>query len=171
MKKIAYFLAVLFCIPLMSMSVKDGDTNKIADADADLILGNWRPSNGRSVIKMYKGVEENGEDPDKYYGKIVWLSETKDEDGNIRKDVNNPDESLRDRTIKGLVIVKDMEMVEVEGKTVRWGGGTIYDPNNGSEYSFEAELSKKKEDILNGRGFIGVSLFGRTDTWRRLVKK
>ncbi len=139
--------------------------------DKDLILGNWKPSNGRSVVQIYKGKSENGEDPNKYYGKIVWLSEPNDENGKPRTDVNNDDKELRRKPLKGLVIMKDMEFDEVDGKVVYWEGGTIYDPNNGSTYDFEAEIDKKNSNVMDGRGFIGVSLFGRTDTWTRLVKK
>lgn len=32
-------------------------------------------------------------------------------------------------------------------------------------------MDKKNTNLVDGRGFIGVSMFGRTDTWKRLVKK
>ena len=139
--------------------------------DKDLIVGNWKPSNGRSVVSIYKGKADNGEDPDKYYGKIVWLKEPNDENGKPRTDINNDDDELKKKALKGLVIIKDMEFEEVDGKIVTWEGGTIYDPNNGSEYSFEAEIDKRNKNAMDGRGFIGFSLFGRTDTWTRLVRK
>ena len=139
--------------------------------DKDLILGNWKHSNGRSVVSIYKGKQENGEDPGKYYGKIVWLLEPNNDDGTPRTDVNNDEDELKSQPLKGLVIMKDMEFEEVDGKMVYWDGGTIYDPNNGSTYSFEAEIDKKNKNVMDGRGFIGVSLFGRTDTWTRLVRK
>lgn len=139
--------------------------------DKDLIIGNWKPSNGRSVVSIYKGNASSGEDPNKYYGKIVWLSEPNDDKGQPRTDVNNSDDELKKRPLKGMVIVKDMEFDEVDGKIVSWEDGTIYDPNNGSEYSFQAEIDKKNQNVMEGRGYIGVSLFGRTDTWTRLVRK
>jgi uncharacterized protein (DUF2147 family) len=166
MKKIAFAL-VVFAL-LAGGALWAGRDNT---ADADMILGNWKPSNGRSVISVYKGVAANGEDPSKYYGKIVWLLEPNGEDGKPRTDVNNPDPNKRSTPIKGLVMLKAVSFVEVDGNTITWDNGTIYDPNNGSEYNFTAELDKKNSNILNGRGYIGVSLFGRTDTWTRLVKK
>lgn len=167
MKKSVYVLLIAIMPLFAASSVNDGTLNE----DQDLILGNWKPSNGRSVVSIYKGKAENGEDPSKYYGKIVWLKEPNDEKGNPRTDINNSDDELRKRPIKGLVIIKDMEFEEVDGKMVTWEGGTIYDPNNGSEYSFEAEIDKKNKNAMDGRGFIGLSLFGRTDTWTRLVRK
>lgn len=168
MKKISFILVMIAFLPLLGIASWSESTKA---NDADMILGNWKPSNGRSVITMYKGVEANGEDPDKYYGKIVWLSEPNGEDGKPRMDINNPKDELKKKPVKGLVIVKDLEFVEVDGDIISWGEGTIYDPNNGSDYSFEAEVDKNNENVLNGRGYIGVSLFGRTDTWTRLVKK
>lgn len=167
MKKSIYFL-LFAVVPLLTASTFI-DTAR--NGDEDLIVGKWKPSNGLSVVSIYKGKSEDGEDSNKYYGKIIWLKQANDDDGNPRKDVNNPESKLRSNTVKGLVIIKDMEFDEVDGKTITWEGGTIYDPNNGLEYSFEAEINKKDEDIMNGRGFIGVSLFGRTDTWTRLVRK
>ncbi len=146
-----------------SWAQKDNNT-------ADLLLGNWQPSNGRSVVQVYKGVEANGESPDKYYGKVVWLLEPNDDKGNPRVDINNPDSKQRDRPLKGMVIIKDLEFVG-DAKNRVWEKGTIYDPNNGSEYSFTCTLPKGSDNVMEGRGYIGVSLFGRTDTWKRLVKK
>ena len=167
MKKSLYILFFALMPLLAAGSLADGTRA----GDEELILGNWKPSNGRSVVKVYRGAGGD-EDANKFYGKIVWLKETKDADGNPRTDINNPEDDLKSKPLKGLVIIKDLEFVEVDGKVVTWGGdGTIYDPNNGSEYSFEANIDKKNKNVMNGRGYIGVSLFGRTDTWSRLVKK
>ena len=166
--KTSVYVLLLALMPFLSTSTFD-DTQKVDDKD--LILGNWKPSNGRSVVQIYKGKAANGEDPDKYYGKIVWLLEPNDENGNPRTDINNDDDELKKKPLKGLVIMKDLEFEEVDGKVVTWDGGTIYDPNNGSDYSFEAEINKKNKNVMDGRGYIGLSLFGRTDTWTRLVRK
>ena len=167
MKRTTFFLMVLLT-PLLLLSTVGF---KQSQKDKDLILGNWKPSNGRSVVQIYKGNPQNGEDANKYYGKIVWLSEPNDEDGNPRTDINNDDKKRQKQPLKGLVIMKDMEFEEIDGRVVYWEGGTIYDPNNGSTYDFEAEIDKKNANTMDGRGFIGVSLFGRTDTWTRLVRK
>lgn len=166
MKKSIYLLLFMI-IPLLAAS------NLVITpeaSDADMILGNWQPSNGRSVVKIYKG-KNDGEDPNKYYGKIIWLKEPNDESGEPRKDVNNEEESLQGKPLKGLVIIKDLEFDEVDGKDIVWDDGTIYDPNNGTDYRFKATINKKNKNTMAGKGYIGVSLFGREDTWTRLVKK
>ena len=162
MKKINILLFFSF----ISLTVFAQKNDKIAD----LLIGNWQPSNGRSVVQIYKGVAANGEDPNRYYGKVVWLLEPNDENGKPRTDVNNPDESKRSAPLKGMVIMKGLEFTG-DAKERIWENGTIYDPNNGSEYSFEAIIPNGNDNMMEGRGYIGVSLFGRTDTWKRLVKK
>ncbi|WP_338759348.1 DUF2147 domain-containing protein [Bernardetia sp. ABR2-2B] len=140
------------------------------DNPGDILLGDWRPSNGRSVIRISKGETKKGQDPDKYYGRIVWLKEKNNDDGTPRVDVNNPDESKRSQKILGLTNMRGLEFVGDENDLV-WENGNIYDPNNGSDYSFEMTMDKKNTNIVDGRGYIGVSMFGRTDTWKRLVRK
>ena len=64
----------------------------------------------------------------------------------------------------------------VVGMTILWGlkdaggvwkGGEILDPDNGKTYRCKMTLSEDGNE-LNVRGFIGFSLFGRTQTWHRL---
>jgi uncharacterized protein (DUF2147 family) len=51
-----------------------------------------------------------------------------------------------------------------EGNT--WEDGTIYDAENGKTY--QCKLSMEGDNKLNVRGFIGISLMGRTDVWKRV---
>jgi uncharacterized protein (DUF2147 family) len=46
-----------------------------------------------------------------------------------------------------------------------WRNGKIYDPDSGKTYSAKATLAS--HDQLDLRGFIGVSLIGRTEKWTR----
>lgn len=43
--------------------------------------------------------------------------------------------------------------------------GKIYDPKNGKTYSSKASVSG---NTLKVRGYIGISAFGRTQTWTRV---
>ena len=167
MKRTQFVVAVLFALCL-SLSAAFAQS---LDNPADVIVGNWQPSNGQSVVQIYKGRANAGEDPTKYYGRTIWLKEPNDpETGQPKLDKNNPEESKRKNPRKGLVIMKEVVFTGTKDK-LTWGEGSIYDPNNGSTYSFEATISPKNLDVLDGRGYIGVSLFGRTDTWKRMVKK
>lgn len=120
----------------------------------DAIVGQWANSTGEAHIDITKR-------GDKYFGKIVWLKEPKDNKGNVKTDYKNPDESLRSKPIIGLEILKNF--VYDDGK---WTDGKIYDPKSGKTYS--CNMTLKENGQLNMRGYIGVSLIGRSETWKRV---
>ena len=126
----------------------------IAD-EADAILGQWYPDREEqdSIIEIYK---ENYV----YNGKIIWLKKPKNDDGTPKVDKNNPDETRRNDPMVGLV---NMKGFTYKGNN-KWDGGTAYDPDNGKTYKCKMEL---KGNDLKVRGFIGVSLLGRTMVWLR----
>jgi len=130
----------------------------VAD-NPDAVVGVWLSGSGKARIKIYKEANQ------KYYGKIVWLKEPKYQDGTPKVDRNNEDEAKRKTPLMGLINLRDFVY---EGKNV-WIDGFIYDPENGSDYKCKMELTD--ENTLEVRGFIGISLFGRTDVWKRQVKK
>jgi len=127
--------------------------------EEDKLVGVWQPSDGRSYVK----IDKIG---NKFYGRVVWLEEPNDENGNPRVDINNPDESLRSTPLKGYRILKDFVYNEEEEI---WEDGTIYDPKNGTTYNCKIELTE--ENQIEVRGYVGTAVFGRTDVWTRLVKK
>lgn len=120
----------------------------------DAITGVWWNAEKTSKIQVY---EKDG----KFYGKIVHLEVENDSEGKPRKDKENPNDKLKSRPLKGLVILKDLEY---QGKG-SYDDGEIYDPKSGKTYSSSAELVGK--DKLDLRGYIGFSLIGRTSTWTR----
>ena len=53
------------------------------------------------------------------------------------------------------------------GDPLSWRGGHVLDPDSGNVYS--AQLSESADGkTITVRGFIGISLIGRTQTWRRV---
>lgn len=124
-----------------------------AQTKADNIIGVWLTGGKEQArIQVYRS-------GDKYYGKIVWLKYP-EANGGPRLDKNNPDKNKQSQRIVGLVILKDFRF-ENEG----WNDGSIYDPESGKTY--KCKLSLKDNGTLNVRGYIGISLFGRTETWVR----
>ena len=136
-------IAFLFCVSTSSFAQK-----------ADDILGIWLPEGGKSKVEITK-------DDGKYYGKIIWLKDPTREDGSIKLDRNNEDESLRSRTIKGIKVLNDFEWDDDE-----FEDGTIYDPENGKTYS--CVITFQNMNTLDVRGYIGFSLLGRTTVWTRV---
>ena len=47
-----------------------------------------------------------------------------------------------------------------------WGGGAILDPDNGKIYKARMRLTDNGRTLIV-RGFIGIPLFGRSQTWSR----
>jgi len=128
-------------------------------AEGDLILGVWESGSGKARVK----IDKQG---DKYVGRIVWLREPNNEEGKPKVDKNNPDEKLRNTPLLGYRMLKDF----IYTGEKNWEEGTIYDPENGSTYS--CEITMTDENTLDVRGFIGLSVFGRTDVWKRVqIKK
>ena len=76
-------------------------------------------------------------------------------------DDRNPDPALRTRKLDGLVIMTGFEY-DGDG---RWKNGTVYDPNSGKTY--RCTITMIDADTVKIRGYIGVSLFGRSETWTR----
>jgi uncharacterized protein (DUF2147 family) len=121
----------------------------------DDILGVWQPSHGKGRVK----IEKIG---DKYFGKVVWLKEPLDEAGQVKVDKKNPDPALQQRKRLGLRVLQDFKT----NGSGYWDAGTIYDPENGKTYS--CKITMKDKNTIDIRGFVGISMFGRTDTWKRM---
>ncbi|MFC5283355.1 DUF2147 domain-containing protein [Pedobacter alpinus] len=142
MKKTIFFIAIVFA----SLGV--------FAQSADAVIGKWTNSEGEAHIQIYKK-------GNKYYGKLAWLKSPNTQAGKPKTDVNNSETSLRTRPILGLEFLKNFSYSD---KT--WEEGTIYDPKSGKTYSCKITMSGN--DKLNVRGYVGISLIGRTDTWTRV---
>jgi uncharacterized protein (DUF2147 family) len=116
--------------------------------NADPILGKWQNPSGEGKIEIYKK-------GDKYFGKLYWIKDAN------KKDQKNPDAKLRNRKIQGLEILSGFTR---DGQN--YSGGQIYDPKSGKTYS--CKMTVKGPDKLDIRGYLGVSLLGRTETWKRI---
>jgi uncharacterized protein (DUF2147 family) len=126
----------------------------VSAQNADAVLGKWLNPSGEGQVEIYKK-------GDKYFGKLAWIKFPNDANGKPKTDVKNPEESLRTRPELGLELLKNFTF---DGDNV-YEGGTIYDPKSGKTYSCKMTLNGKKLKI---RGYIGVSLFGRTEEWTRV---
>jgi uncharacterized protein (DUF2147 family) len=121
---------------------------------ADAVLGTWVNPNGQDHILIYKK-------GNKYYGKLDWIKFPNDETGKPKTDKKNPDKALQSRPDLGLELLKDFTF---DGDNV-YEDGTIYDPKSGKTYSCKMTLEGTSLKI---RGYIGISLFGRTEVWTRV---
>jgi uncharacterized protein (DUF2147 family) len=145
-----YFIG-LFATILLSITTRA--------QNADDIIGFWKTGDGKGIIQVYK-------QGNKYAGKIVWLAEPNDpETGQPKKDKKNEKEALRSRPVLGLENLTNFSFV----KKGVWEEGEIYDPKSGETYS--CTIKMPEINTLEVRGYVGISLFGRTDTWKRQKTK
>ena len=117
-------------------------------------LGVWTNEDGKAKFEIYKC-------GDKLCGKIVSLREP-NRNGKPKMDDNNPNKNARNRPLLGLQFLKGFEY---EGDN-KWDDGTIYDPESGKTYSCYIKMLGK--DKMEVKGYIGISLIGRAQTWTRV---
>ena len=139
-----------------------------AEEGAEGILGRWSTKNESAVVEISRCGE-------KFCGKIVSLKvplykeinedtgKPDPEAGKPVRDRENPDKKLQARTLVGLNMLEGFEYAG-DGE---WEDGTIYDPKNGKTYKCEIETADGGK-TLKVRGYIGISLLGRTELWKRV---
>jgi len=123
-----------------------------AHADPAAVAGTWMNEDGDGLIE----IRIDGQD---IRGTIIG-SPIEDPE-RPTTDIHNPDAALRDRPLVGLTILSGFSY-DGDGA---WSGGFVYDPNNGKTY--RAKLKLADRNTLKLRGYIGISLLGRTETWTR----
>ena len=97
-------------------------------------------------------------------GRIYWLKKATF-GGAPKRDQNNPDTALRDRPLCGLKIMTGFR----PGEAPTWYRGYIYNPSDGR--TFNSTIHVEEDGSLKIRGFVGVSLFGKTVEWVRPQEK
>lgn len=146
----SFFMFTMLVATTLVASARD-----MEKGDPNAIIGTWKNGEGTGMIK----ISRNG---DKFQGQIVWLKEPNDpETGKPKLDKNHPDKVNHSRPVMGLTNMWGFKY----SKEGVWDGGKIYDPKKGSTY--DCTIKMKNENTLEVRGYIGISLIGRTDTWTR----
>ena len=136
-----------FCVSIiLSVSLK---------AESFSPVGVWLVGSKDAKVEIYNR-------GDLLEGKIVWLQKPNGKDDKPALDEKNPDQKLRTRTILNLILLQAFKKDTEENK---WSGGTVYDAKSGKTYSGWIKMIDANNIKL--RGFVGISLFGRSDEWTR----
>ena len=119
------------------------------------VVGKWKTIDDEtgkaiSVVEIY---ERGG----KIYGKVHDIIDPKDRN----KICSNCTGEDKDKPIMGLTVIKGIVKDGAE-----YNSGKILDPKYGRLYKCFITLESK--DKLKVRGYIGISLFGRTQYWHRI---
>lgn len=119
------------------------------------IFGKWKTIDDETGKE--KGIVEIYEHKGKIYGKIIEIFDTSKKHLKCEKcegeDHNKP--------ILGMNIIKGLKKNDEV-----YDGGRITDPKNGKSYHCKITLDGKDKLIV--RGYIGIPLFGRSQTWIRI---
>jgi uncharacterized protein (DUF2147 family) len=131
-----------------------GFTVAWAQKEPETPVGTWMNEEKEARFEIYKCGKL-------LCGKITWLKEPL-RNGKPKLDDQNPEAKLKTRPILGMVFMKDFEY---DGDQ-KWDDGTIYDPKSGKTYS--CYMKVVNPDKMEVKGYIGISLIGRTQQWTRV---
>jgi len=104
----------------------------------------------RGIIRIY---EVNH----RYFGRL----ERSLEPGQEGRKCSACTDERKDQPMKGLVFMRNLELNNGE-----YSGGDILDPETGTVYRCSFKLDDNG-NVLTVRGYVGVSVFGRTQKWLR----
>lgn len=127
----------------------------VFNAQAQTVLGKWKTiddetGEAKSIVEVY---EKSG----KVYGKVVEILRA-----DHKKDLCvKCDGTEKNKPILGMIIMNGLKKDGAE-----YNGGTILDPENGKKY--KCYIALESADKLKLRGYIGISIVGRTQYWTRV---
>lgn len=137
--KTKLFSAMMLCIGALSFAQIEGKWRTIDDETG-------KP---KSVVEITK--KSDG----KYYAKVVQLL-IKPEDPNCSKCKDD----RKGKPVLGMEVIRGLSKDGSE-----FSGGTITNPKDGKTYKCTI---KKEGNTLLVRGYVGISAFGRTQTWHKV---
>lgn len=139
--------------------------SSLAFGKAEEVIGKWiteKAENGNQIIvEIYETADK------KYNGKIIELTMPVYTDGEFagkeKMDLENPDENLKHRTLRGIDFVSGFSYSEKEDK---FEGGKIYNPTNGKTYNSYMQLQKDGKLLVKG-SIDKKGLIGKKQIWTR----
>jgi uncharacterized protein (DUF2147 family) len=152
------FISKAFRLLVVSVLISTYSSLAFAGADEHKIQGLWVDNKDPSRQKFAVMLEDCGS---KVCGSLYWLKKPLFANGLPKRDKHNPNESLRDRPLCGLQILTGFQ----PANDALWQDGEIYNPDDGLTFSSTMKLSP--EGTLKIRGYVGISLFGKTLEWVR----
>lgn len=131
-------------------------TSCLAAGKLDAVIGEWATEGYGSRV-----VIAECDDPSKgeVCGTVTWLWDPVDPDGNPKVDSKNPDPERRARPIVGIEILSGFDRDDD-----KWGGGRIYNPEDGNSY--RSKMRPIADDVLEVKGC--VLFVCQKQIWRRV---
>jgi uncharacterized protein (DUF2147 family) len=122
--------------------------------------GLWKTvdDNTRKEKSLVRIVEANGV----YTGKVEKIIDPDAPKDGVCKECTD---ERKDKPIVGMTIIRNIK-ADADDKSV-FDGGDILDPNNGKVYKVKLTVLENGTR-LDVRGYIGMPMLGRTQTWSRV---
>ena len=130
-----------------------------ASAQATSPVGVWKTID--DTTKKEKSLVRIVESGGVYSGRVEKIVDPDAPKDAVCKDCTD---DRKDKPIVGMTIIKNMKQ-STDDKAV-YEGGEILDPKDGKVYKSKMKLVEGGSK-LDVRGYVGVSLFGKTQTWIR----
>jgi uncharacterized protein (DUF2147 family) len=146
------YLVCLFILSLCTCAI----TEAHAVPASELICGRWMSSDKNLIVQVYL---QDG----KFWGKIVWYTDTGGKPMDYGTDRHNPDPKLRNRKILGLNVLRDLTY---NVHTNSWEDGIIYDSKGGKEWN--ASVYIDKSGVLRVKGYWHFKFIGKTMAFTRV---
>lgn len=121
-------------------------------------VGLWKTIDDET--KAEKSYVRITEDAGVLSGRVEKLLDPKRQDARCDK----CEGARKDQPVIGMTILEGVKRSADDGV---WDGGSILDPNNGKTYKVRL-ATKDGGKTLDVRGYIGMPLLGRTQTWQRV---
>lgn len=130
-----------------------GLTVMTGPASAKDAHGVWLTESKKAHVEIY--------DCDtKLCGKIVWLMEPNDDNGNPKLDKHNPNKAKQSAPLMGSMMISGM----VRASSSMWKDGEIYDAEDGKAYASKMKIKDDKTLEVSGCVFF----FCKTQIWLRV---
>jgi uncharacterized protein (DUF2147 family) len=121
------------------------------------VQGYWLTENKAGGVEIFSC-------GDRLCGKLAWFRLKPDEPNPEALDLKNPDPARRNQPLCGLVFMHGFKSTGPSD----WEDGNIYDPESGNTYHGTIRL--QPDGTLRLRGYIGISLIGRSEVWTRYTQ-
>lgn len=158
---------LLVFITVVCADVAFAESNTFAKIDYKSPLGYWKTIDDETGIEKSLVLLEKTKN-NQITGKVVKILKL-DEGGDPETKVCEKCHGKnRNKPIKGMTIMWGVKKESPDDD--EWDGGSILDPKSGSTYKVKFSLDDNGRK-LNVRGYIGVSLFGRTQVWHRITSE
>lgn len=142
----------VICIACTTLAVVTFGATDVRAQQAE--TGLWYDDTGRGAVELVPCGT-------KLCGRIAWLKETVNAEGQPLMDRYNPNPARRTTPICGLQVIGDVQKMG-EGS---WDQGWIYDPKTGSSYN--VAMTMQSTDQLKITGYKGIKLLSKSFVWTR----